>query len=373
MIGLALFFAAFVLAFSNGANDNFKGVASLYGSGTTSYLTALLWGTAATLLGSFAAILLARGLMAAFSGSGVVPDAVAGGQRFLLSVATGAAMTVLLASRLGFPISTTHSLLGGIMGAGYLATGHSINLEVLTSTFVAPLIFSPVLAVGLSGLLYLLLHSTRVVLGVGKDTCICLGTQVAAPVANGTLALHQRTPAQAGVSVDSADQCEERYHGHLVGIEWQRVMDVLHFLSAGIVSFARGLNDTPKIAALLLVLTVVSVPGAMILVGMGMAAGGLLAARRVALTMGRRITAMNHGQGLAANLTTGFLVIMASRLGLPVSTTHVSVGSLFGIGLATRQGNLPVIRNVILSWVVTLPCAAVSAGMAYLAVGHLID
>jgi len=107
-------------------------------------------------------------------------------------------------------------------------------------------------------------------------------------------------------------------------------------------------------------------------VGLAMAVGGLLSAKRVALTLGHRITDMNHGQGLAANLATGVLVIWASRLGLPVSTTHVSVGALFGIGLTTGQANLSVVRNVVLSWVITLPCAAMFAALAYTAVPVLL-
>ena len=96
-----------------------------------------------------------------------------------------------------------------------------------------------------------------------------------------------------------------------------------------------------------------------------MALGGLLNARKVAETMSKRITAMNHGQGFTANLTTAILVVFASLSGLPVSTTHVSVGSLFGIGLTTGQANLRVINAIVLSWLVTLPCAAVFAGTVY--------
>jgi PiT family inorganic phosphate transporter len=171
--------------------------------------------------------------------------------------------------------------------------------------------------------------------------------------------------------VDSTAHCEERYVGTFVGLEWQRIVDAAHFVSAGVVSFARGLNDAPKIAALLLVLSFVEVPGALAVIAVAMAAGGLLSARRVAMTMGRKITKMNHGQGFSANIATGLLVVLASLLGAPVSTTHVSVGSLFGIGLATQGANLPVVRNVFLSWVFTLPCAALLAGLTHLLVESL--
>ena len=97
-----------------------------------------------------------------------------------------------------------------------------------------------------------------------------------------------------------------------------------------------------------------------------MAVGGLLNARKVAITMSQRITPMNHGQGFTANLVTSFLVTAASRFGVPVSTTHVSCGSLFGIGAVGGSARWPVIRNIILSWLITLPLAGLlSAGLAW--------
>ena len=78
--------------------------------------------------------------------------------------------------------------------------------------------------------------------------------------------------------------------------------------------------------------------------------------------MSHRITPLNHGHGFTANLVTGALVIFASRLGMPVSTTHVSVGSLFGIGLVTGKADLRVAYRVHLSWVLTLPVAAILSG-----------
>jgi PiT family inorganic phosphate transporter len=73
---------------------------------------------------------------------------------------------------------------------------------------------------------------------------------------------------------------------------------------------------------------------------------------------------MNHGQGFSANLVTATLVLLASRLGLPVSTTHVSCGGLFGIGAVTGQARWKVIATVLLAWVVTLPVATVLGALA---------
>ena len=81
--------------------------------------------------------------------------------------------------------------------------------------------------------------------------------------------------------------------------------------------------------------------------------------------MSKKITTFNHGQGLAANLMTGFLVIFASRLGVPVSTTHVSVGSIAGVGLVSKTTHINVFSQVISSWVLTLPFAAIFSGISY--------
>lgn len=102
------------------------------------------------------------------------------------------------------------------------------------------------------------------------------------------------------------------------------------------------------------------------LIAVTMVIGGVLNARKVAETMSHKITSISHGQGLSANPTTALLVIFASKDGLPVSTTHVSVGALFGIGLCTKNANVRMIFSILLSWLLTLPCAVVCAAGAYL-------
>jgi PiT family inorganic phosphate transporter len=92
-----------------------------------------------------------------------------------------------------------------------------------------------------------------------------------------------------------------------------------------------------------------------------MTLGGLMLARRVADTMSHRIARIDALSGLAANLITAALVLSASAFGLPVSTTHVSVGAIAGAG--ARAIDWPVLRGVVLSWLATLPLAA-GAGWA---------
>jgi PiT family inorganic phosphate transporter len=112
MILILLFIAACFLAYSNGANDNFKGVATLFGSGTTNYKKAINWATITTLSGSIAAIFLAEELVKNFSGKGLVPDELIQTPIFAIAIALGAAITVFSATKIGMPISTTHSLVG---------------------------------------------------------------------------------------------------------------------------------------------------------------------------------------------------------------------------------------------------------------------
>ena len=93
--------------------------------------------------------------------------------------------------------------------------------------------------------------------------------------------------------------------------------------------------------------------------------GGVLNAKKVGEMMSKKITPMNSGQGFTANLVTGLLVTTASIHGMPVSTTHVSVGSIFGIGTVTKKADLKVIKKILLSWLLTLPIASTIAALVY--------
>jgi inorganic phosphate transporter, PiT family len=352
--------AALLVALANGANDNFKGVATLHGSGTLGYRRALLWATVTTLSGSLAALLLSGGLVQRFSGRGLVPSEVVADPRFLFAVALGAAGTVLLATRLGFPISTTHALAGALVGSGMVLAGPDrLSYSTLGSAFVAPLLLSPVLALGAAAMLYVAFRTTRRALGIDEQTCVCVGgVEQLGTYVPGAGAV--RLQSGIVIAVDQLERCERRYVGRVLGFTAQSLLDRLHVLSAGAVGFARGLNDTPKIAALLVTARVLEVPTGMAVVAITMAMGGLLA-RRVAHTMAFGITGMNHGQGFSANLVTAALVTMASPLGLPVSTTHVSCGALFGIGSVNGEARWRTVVQVLGAWVITLPVAALLA------------
>ena len=102
-----LILSVVLLSFANGANDNFKGVATLWGSGLTTYQRAIAWGNGFTFLGSLAAIWLGSALAVNFTGAKLIDSSIATQLPFLIAVALGSGCTVLLAARLGLPISTT--------------------------------------------------------------------------------------------------------------------------------------------------------------------------------------------------------------------------------------------------------------------------
>ncbi|MBI1891431.1 MAG: inorganic phosphate transporter [Burkholderiales bacterium] len=343
------------LVFGNGANDNFKGFATVWGSETLSYRRALLLATIATAAGSLLSLSLAGGLAEQFSGKGLLPQAIVTAPSFLMSVGIGAALTVIIATRAGLPISTTHALIGGLIGAGWAASPGEVQYAKLWNTFLLPLLFSPVVAALLGFLAYRLLR-----LRPAAQDCACIlpPQPQLVPVTN--IPMSSIAAPRLVIAEDAV--CDAAQPAARFSIA--RGLDRLHIGSAGLICFARAVNDTPKLAALLIAAHMLHAQVSILLIAVVMAIGGLMFARRVAETMSRRVTRMDHTQGVAANLITALLVLGASKLGLPVSTTHVSVGSIAGVGAGGHTLNWKTLRNVLLSWIATLPMAAAIAWIA---------
>jgi PiT family inorganic phosphate transporter len=360
MTAIIIIVAALFLAYTNGANDNFKGVSTLFGSGTTNYRVAINWGTISTLLGSVFALYAAHGLMQNFSGKGLMPDEALQDPSVAIAVAGGAAITVFLATKFGLPVSTTHAIVGALVGSGIMAVGNGINTLQLTETFLKLLLLSPFIACLASIILYFIFTNFRKWLKVDKNTFVIVDNP----------ADRQSHIIAPGISIRHNQV--EKYDGKIAGISAQKILDGFHFLSAGAVGFARGMNDAPKIAGLLLLVSFIDVPVMMISVAIAMAAGGLLNARKVAETMSKKITYMNPGQGFTSNLVTAVIVWTASTSGLPVSTTHVSVGGIFGIGVVNRKADYRVVGKIAGSWILVLPAAALFASLLFIACSFLI-
>jgi len=350
--------AVAALAFANGANDNFKGVATLWGAGLTDYRIALGWATAFTFAGSVAAIWASQGLVAKFNGSKFLSQEAFSQAAFPVAVTAGAAFTVLLAARLGLPISTTHALTGALIGAGLAAVGiGGVKFAALGSGVVLPLLASPLAALVITLLLFGAYR--RLAPPAPASDCLCVDVPQMAPAGAGAMATSAVGFATELRLVPSAE-CH-------TGTEAVRVMpgEALHWLSAAGISFARGLNDTPKITALLLLGS--AWPGwSYAMVAIVIALGGALGAARIADTMAKKITPMVNEEAVAANLTAALLVLLASFWALPVSTTHVTSGGIFGIGLLRRrEADWRRVRDILLSWMATLPLGAGTAAGLY--------
>jgi PiT family inorganic phosphate transporter len=320
------------------------------------------------------AAFFATRLAKVFSGKGLVPDALISSPNFLVAVMLGAGLTVFLASLTGIPISTTHSLTGALVGVGLVAMGVDLGFHTLGENFFYPLALSPLLSLALAGSMYLVVTKGRKTLGITEETCLCVGQKPVLQgisIADSSALCSTVSHSALAVVVEQESVCStkamEIYGGQRFGVSLQKILDTLHFLSAGAVGFARGMNDTPKIVAIALASGTFNLNWITFLAAGVMALGGILQARKVALTMSQDITPMNHGQGLTANLVTSVLVIFASRWGMPVSTTHVSCGSFFGIGLVNGNANWKMICSIVLAWVLTLPLAAGISAFIYFA------
>lgn len=357
----ALLAGVLLLAFTNGANDNFKGVATLWGTGRYRYRTVLLWGTLATFAGAVLGGTLASGLVTVFNGSQFLGRAARVDGVFLAAVALGAAATVLLATRLGTPISTTHALAGSLVGAGVLAAGFGeVKWVAVVTTIALPLLLSPALAMGLTLTIYPPLAGwlrSRSCVCVTEPAPVLLGPGETAKAARGflpSLRVAHRSDCQRG---------DER-------TRWN-TEEIAHWGSSGLISFSRGLNDTPKMAALVLSAHVLAPATSYFLLAAAMALGGLVAAR-VARTMSHRVTRIEPVPGVTANLAAGVLVGAASTWGLPVSTTHVTMGGIFGVGVRRRaQTNWALVRQIVLAWGLTLPLGLACGVGFYLLLSNL--
>ncbi|GAB1721206.1 MAG: inorganic phosphate transporter [Nitrospira sp. CR1.1] len=368
-ISFLTFALVLALAYANGANDVSKAIATLVGSGVTNYRTAILWGTAWTIAGAGFATLVAGAMVKTFS-NGLLQTGTSLSPTIALAILFGAMAWVLVASRTGLPVSTTHALTGAIVGTGLVAfAGEGLLWEAIGKKIALPLLLSPFLAFGLSLLLHPAVRQSAEKWG---GACLCLMPASRAlftiDARGSTRTLFQSTGfGQPVVAVPA--QCDRAgLRGLSVGL------DTVHWLSSGLASFARGTNDAPKIVAMLLLgSTTATWPslwfqfsafgGVAFAMGLGSYLGGL----RVTEVLAEKVTRMDHAEGLTANLTTSTLVLCSGWLGLPVSTTHVSSSAIIGIGLLKgfTAVRWTTVRDMVLAWVITVPAAGGFAALAY--------
>lgn len=262
-----------------------------------------------------------------------------------------------------------------MIGAGLLLAPGSIRWVSMATRVAMPLLASVALSYALSALL---IRATR-----GAPRRLWVDSAARAPAGAGDPRQISGLAAPAAVAspqsalpiVRLLTATSPRCRLHAPATGWSGLsVDTAHWLSSGTASFARGLNDTPKIWA---IGAFGLVPGTLrseqllVLIAFAMAAGGAVAAVRVARRLGENVVRMNHREGFTANLATAFLVGLGANLGLPMSTTHVSTGAIAGVaGRQVRRLDPHTLRDFVLAWVVT-PAVAGAVALAVFAATRL--
>jgi PiT family inorganic phosphate transporter len=265
----------------------------------------------------------------------------------------GTAAWIAIATIARLPVSTTHAIVGSLIGAGVLFSPATVSWSAIGARMAIPLLASVGLSFGLSAALNWGFSKAR---SSGPD-CLCVGVAeieasgVRIPVLHAaTCTASDARPAVGSVRLDTR---------------------ILHWLSSGAVGFARGLNDTPKLVAMGAGLTVAGISTGVLLLAVSgaMFAGSLVGGLRVARVLGENVVRMNDREGLMASLATALLVGAGANFGLPMSTTHVSTGAIAGIaGRSSERLNRGTARDLLLAWGVTPFVSATIAAMSYWAV-----
>ncbi|MCK6528651.1 inorganic phosphate transporter [Myxococcota bacterium] len=362
---LAISLVAAGLAYANGANDVSKGIATLAGSGVTDYRRAIAWGALWTGAGGVLGAVFGGAMLATFGGG-----LLAGGSSptFLAALASlaGAAVWVVFATRAGLPVSTTHALVGSALGVATLAQGASaVRWSAIGGAVFLPLLLSPLVSLLLTGAL---LRASRARPGrEAPPDCLCAEAENGVALA-GSGAAQAVAVAPVGLRIFSApaERC---------AAERPRALRVtlahLHWATSGATSLARGMNDAPKIVGLALLASTLggapAVPSPVLfaVVAGAMVAGSLLAGQRVTRALAEGVTPMDDREGFAANLVTAALVTVGAVQGLPMSTTHVATGGIFGAGVVRGTLDRRSLRDIGLAWIVTLPVAALLGAGGY--------
>jgi PiT family inorganic phosphate transporter len=395
LIGAVL---ALYMAWAIGANDVANAMGTSVGSGALTIRRAIFVAAALEFLGAYLAgshvTETVRKGMLDMDRVASQPDLLLYG---MLGALASAATLLLVATRWGLPVSTTHSIVGAIVGFGAVGLGvdavawgkvGQIVLSWVTSPAIggalAFVIFRitgrlvldrpdperQLLRVGPVFFFYVLFVIGLVTLFKGLKNLnldLSLGEALLASTALGLAgAIAGRLVLVRAARAATAGEPGRRF-SHV-----EQVFVVLQVLTACAVAFAHGSNDVANsIGPLAAVVQVgqglpvggkASVSPWMLAVGgVGIVVGLATWGYRVMETVGRKITELTPSRGFAAELAAATTIVVASRLGIPVSTTHILVGSVLGVGLARGIGalDLAVVGRIVVSWVLTLPIAAV--------------
>jgi PiT family inorganic phosphate transporter len=386
---------ALYMAWAIGANDVANAMGTSVGSGALTLSAAVMVAGVLEFSGAFfAGAHVTKTVRKGMLDVSMVPadDMMYG----MLAALASAGTLLLVATRFGLPVSTTHSIVGAIVGFGAVAVDFNAVAWGKVAQIVASWVTSPLLG----GLLaFVIFHLVRVTilerdkpmdaikkigpffffyvffiiglvtlfkglkhLGLDFSFLEALGLSTAVGlVAAGVGAwfLHH-------VHVEDVDDSDFHYRS------LERVFVVLQILTACAVAFAHGSNDVANSIGPLAAVVGIAKTGAveakapveawMLAVGgLGICFGLATWGYRVMETVGKKITELTPSRGFAAELAAATTIVIASRMGIPVSTTHTLVGAVLGVGMARGIGalDLRVVGNIVISWIATLPISAV--------------
>ena len=396
----------FLMAWAVGANDVANAMASTVGSKTLSVQSAVLIAAVFEAVGA----IFASGQVTNMIRYGVLDIAAFHEQQdiFILGMLASllsAATWLLVATYHGWPVSTTHSIIGAVLGFGFVSVGvDNILWGNLRLIFLSWLL-TPVCAVCAAYLIfqiisYVVLSAPAPLQRAGKVVPICLMLLV---FIFGGVTVFQGIDA-LGIKVDlwqkyvwvtitaiatyvlvSAYAQKEYIKYQCLGREQQLVIvekkfGVLSIITAASMAYAHGSNDVanaigPVAAVAQLVTTQsftqgASIPVWVVLLGAtGIILGLVMYGYRIMETVGTGITQLTPSRGFTAQFATSAIIVSASGFGYPVSTTQTMVGAILGVGLARGMAalNIKVIKNIFISWVITVPMGAIlSAGYFYM-------
>jgi len=397
-IGLAAVFGIF-MAWGIGANDVANAMATSVGSKALTIKQAIL--VAAVF--EFAGAVLAGGEVTSTIRQGIVDvDDLSGTPQLLvygmLASLLAAASWLLIASRKGWPVSTTHSIVGAIVGFAAVGIGleavqwgkvgtivMSWVISPLTAGVIAYLIFSSVqllilrqadplarakryvpvyifFAAFTVTLVTILKGLKHVGLNLGTAYSYLIATAIAIVIAViGGIAIHRIQPVR---------KLDKKQHFYTV----ERVFGVLMIVTACSMAFAHGSNDVANAIGPLAAVIAVSQSGlvgsqsplpvwVLMLGGVGIVIGLATYGRHVIATVGQKITQLTPSRGFAAELAAATTIVIASGTGLPISTTHTLVGAVLGVGMARgiEAIDLRTVGRIFASWLITVPAGALFA------------
>ena len=391
----------FFMAWGVGANDVANAMGTSVGSKALTIKQAIL----IAMVFEFAGAYLAGGEVTSTIRKGIVDSAVFAERPEdlvfgMLSALLAAGFWLLIASFMGWPVSTTHSIVGAIVGFAAVGVSADAVHWSKVGTIVMSWLVSPVMAGTISFLLFrsvqhlillqddpftkakryipiymffvgFLIAMVTLLKGlkhVFKDNGMALSFFESAMIASavGVLVAIIGGFLLTRIKRDMSLEADNRF------ANVERVFAVLMIFTACSMAFAHGSNDVANavgpLAAVVSIVTsegnisakAIMPPWILLLGGAGIVVGLATYGFKVMGTIGRKITELTPSRGFAAELGAAGTVVIASGTGLPISTTHTLVGAVLGVGLARGIGalNLQMVGSIFLSWLVTLPAGA---------------